>query len=87
MAVCSRFLPPNKTVVTIKGRTAYSRPRELKTTGGERDDVPMTVLINGGSASASEIVAGAVQDYGRGLIVGTDSFGKGLVQRVFYLPY
>ncbi len=87
IAVCSRFLPPNKTVVTIKGRTAYSRPRELKTTGGERDDVPMTVLINGGSASASEIVAGAVQDYGRGLIIGTDSFGKGLVQRVFYLPY
>ena len=45
-------------------------------------DVPMTVLINGNSASASEIFAGAIQDYGKGVIVGTQTFGKGIVQTV-----
>lgn len=87
IAVMSRFVPGNKTVVSVKGRSNYANARELRTSGNATDNFPLVVMINGGSASASEIVAGAVQDYGRGVVVGSDSFGKGLVQRVFRLPY
>jgi carboxyl-terminal processing protease len=85
--VVSRFVPNGSTVVSVKGRSRSARSQELNARGGPKDDYPLIVLINGSSASASEIVAGAVQDYGRGLVVGTDSFGKGLVQRLFRLPY
>lgn len=84
--VVSRFIERGKTVVSVKGRSEYSDERELRTIGGKMSDFPIVVMINGGSASASEIVAGALQDYGRGIIVGDDSFGKGLVQRVFQTP-
>ena len=84
--VVSRFIPQGQTVVSVKGRSRYARTQELRTAGSQSHEVPLVVLINGFSASASEIVAGAVQDYGRGVVVGTDSFGKGLVQRVFPLP-
>lgn len=84
--VVSRFIEPGQTVVSVKGRSRYAQSQELKTVSGKTETMPLVVLINGGSASASEIVSGAIQDYGRGVIVGTDSFGKGLVQRVFQLP-
>jgi carboxyl-terminal processing protease len=85
--VASEFLPRGQVVVSVKGRTEYSEPVVYKSSGSEPASVPLVVLINRNTASASEIVAGAIQDHGRGLIVGETSFGKGLVQRIFQLPF
>lgn len=85
--VASRFIPPGQVITSVKGRTDYAKPDIYKSIGDETESLPLVVLINHNSASASEIVAGAIQDHGRGLIVGQTSFGKGLVQKVFNLPF
>jgi carboxyl-terminal processing protease len=85
--VCGQFLPPNTKVVSTQGRVA-SQQHDYSTSGAkkERPNFPMVALINGGSASGAEIVAGALKDLRRAVLVGETTFGKGSVQNVMQLP-
>jgi carboxyl-terminal processing protease len=85
--VCGQFLPANTKVVSTQGRAA-SQQRDYATSGAakERPHFPMAMLVNEGSASGAEIVAGALKDLRRAILVGETTFGKGSVQNVLQLP-
>jgi carboxyl-terminal processing protease len=82
IGICRQLLGPDQLIVSQKGRDGREENQTRTSKGSQLDPFPLVILINRGTASASEIVTGAVQDHDRGLVVGQTSWGKGLVQSV-----
>lgn len=85
--VADQFVPGESKIVETRGRTPSSFNSYFSSGVYEELGMPVIVLVNGGSASASEILSGAIQDHDVGLVVGEPTWGKGLVQTVYSLPY
>ncbi len=87
--VCEKFLPRNQLIVSTEGRSAQSRTEYRASGRNHHPDMPKVILVNGGSASASEIVAGCLQDLQpitRAIVLGEQTFGKGSVQSILPMP-
>ena len=87
LEISDEFLPRGSVIVSIRGRKERYNQEIQAIQNNKYEKIPLIILIDTGSASASEIVSGAMKDNDRALIVGEDSFGKGLVQTVFPLMY